>query len=129
MRERQADCSVAAGEAGAGLAVLSEVHDGLAALGAHTDAKRVARRLTGLGAPPRRPWRGGRRGYGDRLSPRELEVVRLVIAGRTNREIAAALSRSPHTVTKQLQAAMRKLRVGSRTALAVSAINIGASEP
>jgi DNA-binding NarL/FixJ family response regulator len=44
-----------------------------------------------------------------------------VVAGHTNREIAAVLSRSRHTVGKQLHAAMRKLGVNSRTTLAVTA--------
>jgi DNA-binding CsgD family transcriptional regulator len=129
LRERQGNCLVGAGEGDRGLAVLSSVYEGLTGLGARADADRVARQLAAYGAPPRRPWRGGRRGYGDRLSPREREVVQLVVAGRTNREIAAALSKSPHTVAKQLHAAMRKLGVGSRTALAVTAVTIGESEP
>jgi DNA-binding CsgD family transcriptional regulator len=70
-------------------------------------------------------WRGGRRGYGDQLSPRELEVVRLVVAGRTTREIAGDLCRSPDTVYTQLRSAMRKLGVSSRTALAVHAAEAG----
>ncbi|WP_055587404.1 helix-turn-helix transcriptional regulator [Streptacidiphilus griseoplanus] len=70
-------------------------------------------------------WRGGRRGYGSRLSPRELEVVRLVLQGKTNRQIAQELSRSPSTVAAQLKSAMRKHGVTSRTALAVSVTQAG----
>ncbi len=109
----------------AGVAVLTEVLRGLSALGALSDADRVARSLREHGVKTRRVWRGGRRGYGDRLSPRELEVVRLVVSGRTNREIAKALFRSPKTVDTQLNSAMRKLGVSSRTALAVSVIEAG----
>ena len=47
-------------------------------------------------------------------------MVRLVAAGRSNRQIADALSRSPKTVATQLNSAMRKLDVPSRTALAVT---------
>ncbi|MGD6699308.1 LuxR C-terminal-related transcriptional regulator, partial [Xanthomonas citri pv. citri] len=54
-----------------------------------------------------------------------LEVVRLVVTGRTNREIARAVSRSPKTVAAQLNSAMRKLGVTSRTALAVLAVEAG----
>jgi len=50
------------------------------------------------------------------LSARELEVLRLVAAGRTNREIAAALVVSEHTVARHVQNIFRKLRVSSRTA-------------
>jgi DNA-binding CsgD family transcriptional regulator len=124
-RERQARCLLDAGRPDAGLALLSEVCRGLADLGAPGDAERVARLLRDHGCTPPPIWRGGRRGYGDRLSPRELDVVRLVIAGRTNREIAAALHRSPKTVATQVNSAMRKLQVSSRTALAVSAIEAG----
>jgi DNA-binding CsgD family transcriptional regulator len=62
----------------------------------------------------------GRRGYGGRLSPREREVVRLMLDGMTNRQIASELSKSPDTVAAQLKSAMRKYGVTSRTALAVS---------
>jgi len=68
---------------------------------------------------------GGRPGYGNRLSPRERDVVGLLLEGLTNREIAGALSRSPSTVAAQLKSAMRKFGVTSRTALAVSVAQAG----
>src|SRR5690606_8374354 len=86
---------------------------------------RVLRLLRRHGVEPRRPWWGGSQGYGDRLSPRELEVVGLLVGGRTNREIAQALSRSPRTVAAQVSSAMRKLGVASRTALAVAVVEAG----
>jgi DNA-binding CsgD family transcriptional regulator len=86
------------------------------ALEAAWDAARVRRALREHGVT--RPWRGGRRGYGDRLSPREEEVARLAARGRTNREIAEALVLSPRTVQDHLAKAMRKLGVESRKALA-----------
>ena len=55
------------------------------------------------------------------LSRRELEVLRLVAAGRTNREIAATLVLSEHTVARHVQNLFRKLRVSSRTAAAAFA--------
>jgi DNA-binding CsgD family transcriptional regulator len=124
-RERQARCLLSGGQPDAGLGLLTETLHGLSRLGAVTAAARVARTLREHGVASPRTWRGGRRGYGDQLSPRELEVVRLVLTGRTNREIAAALFRSPKTVATQLNSAMRKLRVSTRTALAVSAIEAG----
>ena len=90
--------------------------EGFAALGATWDAARVRRSLREHGVA--RPWRGGRRGYGDRLSPREQEVARLAARGRTNREIAEALVLSPRTVQDHVAKAMRKLGVESRKALA-----------
>jgi DNA-binding NarL/FixJ family response regulator len=50
------------------------------------------------------------------LTGRELEVLRLVAAGRSNREIAAALTISEHTVARHLQNIFAKLGVSSRTA-------------
>jgi DNA-binding CsgD family transcriptional regulator/tetratricopeptide (TPR) repeat protein len=124
-REREAAGRIAAGDTEPGLALLSEVWQGLSDLGAAGDADRVARRLRRHGVEVRRPWRGGRRGYGSQPSPRELEVVRLVLAGKTNREIAELLSKSPRTVAGQLGSVMRKLGVSSRTELAVRVVEAG----
>jgi DNA-binding NarL/FixJ family response regulator len=59
-----------------------------------------------------RPGTGGSHG----LTARELEVLRLVAAGKTNREIAATLVVSEHTVARHVQNIFGKLRVPSRTA-------------
>ena len=48
------------------------------------------------------------------LSPREVDVVGLLVAGRSNNEIAAALSISPHTVKRHLEKVYSKLGVSSR---------------
>jgi DNA-binding NarL/FixJ family response regulator len=50
------------------------------------------------------------------LTVREAEVLRLVAAGRSNREIAAALVISEHTVARHIQKIFAKLGVSSRTA-------------
>jgi ATP/maltotriose-dependent transcriptional regulator MalT len=50
------------------------------------------------------------------LTDRECEVLRLVAAGKTNREIAAALVISEHTVSRHLQNMFMKLGVTSRAA-------------
>jgi DNA-binding CsgD family transcriptional regulator len=117
-RERQALALAAAGRDSEAAELLTRVEAGLRTLGAERDARRVAAR-------DRRVTRGGRRGYGDRLSPRELEVVRLMLTGLSTPDIARALSRSPRTVAAQLNSAMRKHRVKSRTALAVAALQAG----
>jgi DNA-binding CsgD family transcriptional regulator len=50
------------------------------------------------------------------LTPRELEVLRLVAAAKTNRDIAKELVISEHTVARHVQNIFTKLRVSSRTA-------------
>ena len=50
------------------------------------------------------------------LSERELEVLRLVAAGKSNREIATALVISEHTVARHVQNIYGKLRLTSRAA-------------
>ena len=50
------------------------------------------------------------------LTARELEVLRLVAAGKSNREISAELTISEHTVARHLQNIYAKLGVSSRTA-------------
>ena len=50
------------------------------------------------------------------LTARELEVLRLVATGRTNREIARTLVVSEHTVARHVQNIFAKLRVSTRAA-------------
>ena len=55
------------------------------------------------------------------LSPRELEVLRLVAAGRSNQAIATELAISDRTVERHVSNIFVKLGVGSRTAAAAYA--------
>jgi DNA-binding CsgD family transcriptional regulator len=74
-------------------------------LGAKPDVARVQELRSPNGS-------GSRHG----LSPRELEVLRLVAAGKSNREIAAELVISEHTVARHVQNIFRKLDLSSRAA-------------
>ncbi len=56
------------------------------------------------------------------LTSRELQVLRLVAGGKSNREIAGALVISERTVARHLQNIFAKLRVSSRTAASVFAL-------
>jgi DNA-binding CsgD family transcriptional regulator len=87
---------------------LEAARKAFAELGARPDERAVAG-LLGRSAPP-----GG-------LSPRELEVLRLVAAGRSNPQIAAELFLSEKTVARHLSNIFTKLEVGSRTAAAAFA--------
>jgi ATP/maltotriose-dependent transcriptional regulator MalT len=62
------------------------------------------------------------------LTPREREVLRLLVGGATDKEIGAALSISRHTVSKHVAAILAKLGVDSRTAAAATAIREGWGE-
>jgi ATP/maltotriose-dependent transcriptional regulator MalT len=59
------------------------------------------------------------------LTPRELEVLRLVAAGHSNRQIAETLVVSEHTVARHVQNILMKLRVPSRTAATAFAFEHG----
>lgn len=126
--EAQGRVLLAAGAEERALAALRTAQQRLATLGARWDADRVARLLRDHGVEVARVWRGGRRGYGNRLSPREQDVARLVARGLTNRQVAEQLFLSPRTVDRHLSTAMQKLGVGSRTALAVAAADRGLLE-
>jgi DNA-binding NarL/FixJ family response regulator len=56
------------------------------------------------------------------LTARELEVLRVLAAGKSNREIAGALIISERTVARHLQNIFAKLGVSSRTAASVFAV-------
>jgi DNA-binding CsgD family transcriptional regulator len=81
-------------------------------LGAVADAKRVAA-LRGRAVLP-----GG-------LTPREAEVLALIAAGLTNREVAAELVVSEKTVARHLANVFTKLDLSTRTAAAAYAFEHG----
>lgn len=59
------------------------------------------------------------------LTPREMEVTRLLVEGKTNPEIAAALFISERTVQSHVANIMAKFGVNSRTAVAARAVREG----
>ena len=81
---------------------LTTARDTYQRLGAEPDERRVAALL---GEAPPSP-----------LSSREIEVLRLVARGGTNKEVAGELVVSEHTVARHLSNIYTKLGVGSRSA-------------
>jgi DNA-binding NarL/FixJ family response regulator len=59
------------------------------------------------------------------LTPREREVLRLLVEGRVDREIAAALAVSPRTVTTHVARILDKLGAPTRAAAAAQAVRRG----
>lgn len=89
-------------------------------------AMRLLRRFSGEGGrrgeqtagPPTHP-----------LTARELEVLGLLAAGKTNRRIAEELHLSLSTVKRHLEHIIAKLGVSDRTQAAVKAVELGLVEP
>jgi DNA-binding CsgD family transcriptional regulator len=93
--------------------VRMELHAALATfkrLGARPDADRTHKLLPDQLAS------------GSGLSPRETEVLRLIVDGRTNAEIAAELCLSERTVHRHVSNILTRLGVRSRTAAAILAV-------
>jgi predicted ATPase/DNA-binding NarL/FixJ family response regulator/DNA-binding XRE family transcriptional regulator len=66
---------------------------------------------------------------GETLSPREVEVLRLLIAGARNQAIADRLIISPHTVKRHIASILQKLGVPSRTQAALRGRALGLEPP
>jgi len=59
------------------------------------------------------------------VTEREADVLRLLVEGKTNQEIAAALVISDKTVKRHLDNIFARLGVSSRTAAATLAVRAG----
>ena len=85
--------------------------------GRSTLSGEVLRHLSGAGSPE------------VELTPRELDIVRLLSEGWTNKQIAAELSLSPGTVRVHVSNILAKLGVENRTAAAHYALSHGLVPP
>lgn len=102
-------CHALSDEDGAGLE-LDAARTVFEELGARPDVARIDELVRAAGAAPPHP-----------LTRRELQVLRLVASGRTNRAIAAELFLSEKTVDRHVSNIFSKLGVPSRTAAAAFA--------
>jgi predicted ATPase/DNA-binding CsgD family transcriptional regulator len=127
---RAAIALAAAGERGLAIERLTSVYRAARRLGARPLARTAAEELARLGETVER--RLGRRAAGELqhagLSRREVEVLRLVSVGRTNREIARALFLSPRTVDMHVRNILTKLGCRSRTEATRRAVELGLLE-
>jgi DNA-binding CsgD family transcriptional regulator len=89
------------------------LHERLVARQAQLQSQSAAR-----GRPPRASTPDG-------LSPREVEVLRLLAQGKTNPDIAAALGISPKTVTHHVTNILSKIGASNRTEAAAYAVRTG----
>ena len=95
-------------------------------LGAAAAARRMRRRLQARGVRrvPRGP-RAATRVAPAGLTPRQLEVARLIATGATNAEIARQLVVSPKTAGHHVSAVLAKLGLGSRREVGKAASRLG----
>jgi DNA-binding NarL/FixJ family response regulator len=73
------------------------------------------------GAPTPTPASAGTLG----LTPRQVDVLRMLVDGRSNKAIARALDLAPSTVKTHLEGIFQRLNVGSRTQAVVAAARLG----
>ena len=102
-------------------AMIESVARGEAAITPAT-AARIIRHLSSLGTPAQGP-------LPDRLTARELDVLRLVTAGRHNKEIASELGITENTAKYHLRNILEKLHAQSRTEVATRALREGLLDP
>ncbi len=102
----------------------AEVASRLGAVPLRTALDGLARRAR-LGHGPAPGWAGGRPGKLAGLTSREQEVLRLIVAGRSNREIGATLFIAPKTASVHVSNILAKLGAASRTEAAAIAHDEG----
>ena len=102
----------------------SEAVAGLLRLGAPASAQAVRRDLALRGLPVPRGPRGTARVNAAGLTARQLEILRYLVDGLSDAEIAARLTLSQRTVGHHVSAVLRKLDVPSRSRAAAAAQQI-----
>lgn len=83
----------------------------------------IARKVLNYFASP--SGRDKKQGRSETLTQRELDILKLVTKGLSNKEIANELSLSARTVQRHLESIFNKLQVGSRTEAVVRALKEG----
>jgi DNA-binding CsgD family transcriptional regulator len=96
----------------------SEALDAARRIGLRGLVARIERLTTSLPAPT----------GADDLSPREVEVLRVVARGLSNREAGAVLHLSEHTVAHHLRSVLRKTGCANRTQATTYAVRQGIAE-
>ncbi|MFJ3812550.1 AAA family ATPase [Streptomyces sp. NPDC090073] len=96
---------------------LARAADTFVRLGATSDAARCRRAAGGNTPGSAPPSTRGRRGYGEQLSPREIEVAQLLATGASNKDIAQVLFLSVRTVEHHVARTLKKLGVTERNAV------------
>jgi DNA-binding CsgD family transcriptional regulator len=130
-----AEAALAGGDRDAAAQRLRRAAPAAARLGARPLGEQIAvlARRAGIELAPgdRGPAAGSRAGGegGEPLTARELEVLRLVAAGRSNREIAAELFISPKTASVHVSNILGKLGAASRGQAAARAHALRLLEP
>jgi predicted ATPase/DNA-binding CsgD family transcriptional regulator len=118
---------VAAGQRDRGIERLVDAHDVASGLGAKPLAAQAAKQIAALGESLEEHLGAREADNYERagLSRREHEVIRLVAAGLTNREIATRLILSTRTIDAHLRSILTKLDCRTRTEAASRAAEIG----
>jgi DNA-binding NarL/FixJ family response regulator len=129
-QRRAAAALVAAGRRDEAIESLVTAHRAARRLGARPLVERLARNLQALGEQAER--RLGRlaaaQARNQGLTRRELDVLRLLATGRTDREIARDLFLSHRTVEHHVRSIRMKLDCRSRTEAARRALELGLLE-
>ena len=114
LRRLKASGLAESGDRKGALEELSKVHEIFLRLGADVELEKTRDKFRELDArPPRRAMTGE-----GELSPRELEIARLVEERKSNKAIARELAISPRTVSTHLSNVYQKLGISSRGELA-----------